>query len=203
MSTFVPVRIFNYGLAGFDRTHVVKINSLYDVPGVPWKNRALKTVLNDWHISGIASLISGAPQGVSYSSTNGADITGSPTDGPHVVVTGNPVLPKDQRTFSRFFDTSVFAPPAVGTSGNADRTLFRGPGINNFDLSLLKDFYVYERMHFQFRAEAYNAFNHTQYSAVNTGAQFNPAGQQTNKLFGQVTAARDPRIVQLGLRLYF
>ena len=203
VSTFIPVRIWNYGLSGFDRTHVVKVNWLYDVPGIPWQNRAVKTIMNDWHVSGIASFVSGAPTGVTYSTTNGADISGSPTEGTRVVVTGDPVLPKGQRTFYRFFNTSVFEPPAVGTTGDAATTLFRGPGINNFDLSLLKDFYVYERVHMQFRAEAYNAFNHTQFSAVNAAAQFNPAGQQVNKLFGQVTAARDPRIMQLGLRLYF
>ena len=203
VSTFIPVRIWNYGLAGFDRTHVVKVNWLYDVPGVRWNNRAVKTVLNDWHISGIASFVSGAPLGVSYTTTNSADISGSPTEGTRVVVTGNPVLPGGQRTFYHYFNTGVFAPPAVGTPGDAATTLFRGPGIDNFDLSLLKDFYIYERVHVQFRAEAYNAFNHTQFSAVNTAAQFNPSGQQVNKLLGQVTAARDPRIMQLGLRLYF
>jgi hypothetical protein len=203
VSTFIPVRVWNYGPAAFDRTHVVKVNWLYDVPGVRWKNRAVRTVLNDWHVTGIYSFVTGAPLGVSYSTTNSADISGSPTEGTRVVLTGNPVLPSGQRTFYQYFNTNAFAPPAPGTPGNAATTLFRGPGINNFDLSLLKDAYFYERMHFQFRAEAYNAFNHTQFSSVNTAAQFNPAGQQVNKLFGQITAARDPRIMQLGLRLYF
>ena len=141
--------------------------------------------------------------GISYSTTNAADISGSPTESTRVVIIGKVQLPKDQRTFYQFFNTSAVALPAVGTTGNAATTLFRGPGINNFDLSVLKDFYIYERLHLQFRAEAYNAFNHTQFSGVNTGAQFNPAGQQVNRLFGQITAARDPRIMQLGLRLYY
>ena len=54
---FVPVRVWNYGLAGFDRTNVVKVNCWYDVPGVKWNNRAIGTVLNDWHVTGIASFV--------------------------------------------------------------------------------------------------------------------------------------------------
>jgi hypothetical protein len=203
VSTFIPVRVWNYGLAGFDRTHVVKINWLYDVPGLKWNNRAAKTLVNGWHVSGIASFVSGAPLGVNYSLVTAADISGSPTESSRVVVTGNPVLPKDQRTFYRFFNTSVFLPPAPGTTGNAATTLFRGPGINNFDLSVFKDFQVHERAHFQFRAEAYNAFNHPQFSGVNTAARFDSTGKQVNTLFGQITSARDARIMQLGVRFYF
>ncbi|MBS1859502.1 MAG: carboxypeptidase regulatory-like domain-containing protein [Acidobacteria bacterium] len=203
VSTFIPVRVWNYGLAGFDHTHVVKVNWLYDLPGVAWKNRAAQAVLSGWHVSWIASFVSGAPMGVSYSLVSGADISGSATEGTRVVVTGNPVLGKGERTFYQFFNTSVFLPPAAGTTGNAATSLFRGPGINNFDLSLLKDVKVHERAHFQFRAEAYNALNHTQFSGVNTAARFDATGKQVNGLFGQVTAARDPRIMQLGLRFYF
>ena len=81
-------------------------------------------------------------------------------------------------------------------------TLFRAPGINNFDLLLVEGLGVHERVDIQFRAEAYNAFNHTQFMAVPRRSSI-PAGQQVNKLFGQVTAARDPRIMQLGLRCIF
>lgn len=55
----------------------------------------------------------------------------------------------------------------------------------------------------QFLAEFNNAFNHTQYQSVSSTAAFNAAGQQVNQLFGQVTAARAPRVIQLALRLTF
>ena len=55
----------------------------------------------------------------------------------------------------------------------------------------------------QLRAEFYNAFNHTQYSAVNTAARFDTAGNQTNAQFGQVTATRSPRVIQLALTFRF
>jgi hypothetical protein len=131
------------------------------------------------------------------------DITGSPTDGARIKVTGNPVLPKSQRTFSRNFRTEVFALPEIGTIGNAAKTLLRGPGINNWDVAVFKNIPVRESVRAQFRAEFYNAFNHTQFSAFDTTARFDPQGRQVNARFGEFTAARNPRQIQLALRLYF
>jgi hypothetical protein len=76
-------------------------------------------------------------------------------------------------------------------------------------MSLLKTFVaLHERLHFEFRAEAYNIFNHTQYSlaanTANTTAIFNPvSGAQTNALFGQITTAAAPRTMQFALRFLF
>jgi hypothetical protein len=64
--------------------------------------------------------------------------------------------------------------PAVGTLGNAAPNIFRGPGVENWDRSLIKNVTLYERLHFQFRAAAFNTFNHTQFTTVNTAANFNP-----------------------------
>ena len=203
VSTLVPVRVWNYGLASFDHTHVVKINWLWDLPKANLQNAVARAVVNNWQLSGIASFVSGAPLGVSYSTVAAVDTTGSPTDGARVVITGNPVLPKSGRTFNRYFDTSVFRLPAVGTIGNSAPTLFRGPGINNFDLALFKNFPIRDRARLQLRCDAYNAFNHTQFSAVNAAARFDATGAQVNTLFGQLTAARDARIMQLSARFSF
>jgi len=203
VSTLVPVRIWNYGLASFDRTHVLKINWLWDAPSTPWKRGAADRILNHWQISGIASFVSGAPLGVGFSTVTAVDITGSPTDGARIDVTGNPVLPKSERTFSRNFRTEVFRLPAVGTIGTSARTVIRGPGMNNWDIAVLKNIPVRERVRFQFRAEFYNAFNHTQFSALDTTARFDATGKQVNARFGEFTAARNPRQIQLSLRMYF
>ena len=94
--------------------------------------------------------------------------------------------------------------PAVGTFGNAARSVIRGPGINNWDMALVKNVPIRERLRLQLRWEAYNAFNHTQFSTINTSANFNPAnGQQINAQFGAFTAARDPRQMQIAARLTF
>lgn len=203
VSTLVPVRVWNYGLAGFDRTHVFKLNWLWDVPNRPWANPVLRRMLNDWQVSGIASLVSGAPMSVGFSTTTGIDITGSPTHGARIVVTGDPALPKGERTFDRFFRTDVFRLPEVGTIGNAAKTQFRGPGINTWDTAVYKNFPVKERLKIQFRWEMYNAFNHTQYAGVDAGARFDPRGNQVNARLGQITSARGARKMQLALRVSF
>lgn len=163
----------------------------------------LKGVFNNWQVSGIAGFISGAPMGVSLTTTTSVDITGSPTDTARVVVTGNPVLGKGERTFNRYFNTSVFQLPATGTVGNSAKTLFRGPGVNNWDLVTYKQFPIHEQTRIEFRWELYNVLNHTQFSNVDTTARFTPAGAQTNPTFGQLSAAANPRLMQFALRFYF
>jgi hypothetical protein len=78
------------------------------------------------------------------------------------------------------------------------RRFFSGPGINNFDLALLKDTRIRESMQLQFRAEAFNVFNHARFG--NPSGNFNNSGAGG---FGYVTSARDPRIMQLALKLLF
>jgi hypothetical protein len=147
--------------------------------------------------------VSGQPSGISYSTTDGADITGG-GDGSRIIVTGNPNLGFGDRSFAQWFDNTVFARPPKGSAGNAAKDVIRGPGVNNWDMALSKRFTLKsERRFVQFRAEAYNAFNHTQFAGVNTSASFNPAGQQVNALFGQVTSTRPPRVLQMSLRVNF
>ena len=92
--------------------------------------------------------------------------------------------------------------PAI-CQGNAPKDVFRGPGINNWDMSLFKNIPVTERWTAQLRVEAYNVFNHTQFTTVNTAAQFSATGAQTNALFGTYTAAANPRQLQIALRVMF
>ena len=203
ISALVPVRVWNYGMSGFDRTHVVKINWLYDVPSTPWKRGPAHWVLNQWQASGITSFMSGAPLGIGLTTVSAVDITGTPSQSARVVLTGNPVLPKGERTFYQNFRTDVFALPATGTYGNAARSVIRGPGINNFDIAVFKNFSVYEKLRLQFRTEMYNAFNHTQFDGLDTTTRFDNNGRQVNTRLGQFTSARDPRQIQFALRLYF
>jgi hypothetical protein len=223
VSTYVSRREFDYGLASYDRTHVLAINYQITLPNVGRRtgNALLKGILDDWQITGLTRFQSGSPLSIGTMGTgnleSSLDITGG-GDGWRPVMSGNPVLPKDQRTIDRYFDTTVFSPPGVGGKapttvagvmqllalGNTPSTFARGPGINNFNLSVFKNFKVREKVKAQFRAEAYNAFNHTQFSTVNTGAKWNyTTGAQTGTQFGQITAARDPRVMQFALRLSF
>ena len=203
ISSLVPVRVWNYGLSSFDRTHVVKINWLYDLPSTPWKRGIAHWALNNWEASGITSFVSGAPLAIGLTTVNAIDTTGTPSQGARVNVTGNPVLPKSERTFYQNFRTDVFALPAVGTFGASARSVIRGPGLNNFDIAIFKNFPIREKVRLQFRAEMYNAFNHTQFTGLDTTARFDNAGRQVNTRLGQFTSARDPRQIQFALRFSF
>lgn len=205
VADIVPIKIWNYGKSDFDRTHIVQINWLWDVPGATKlvKNKFVGAIGDHWQLSGIASFISGAPSGISLSTTNGLDIPGG-GDGVRPLVLSNPILPKGQRSILQYFNNSVFALPAIGTAGDAPRDVVRGPGTNNFDMTVFKNFPIHEKVTVQLRFEAFNAFNHTQFSGMNTTAQFNPAtGQQVNTAFGNLTSARTSRVGQASLRIRF
>jgi hypothetical protein len=205
ISTLINPTVWNYGKAGFDRTHVVKGNWMWDLPKASrvWKNGLTRSVLDNWQLSGIATFASGTPLGIGLGFVNAIDITGSPTDGARVVVLQNATIPRSERTFSRNFNTDAFAPPAVGSFGNAPKDVFRALEINNWDISLFKNIPLREKMRLQFRAEFYNMLNHTQYTGLDTATRFDAAGRQVNARFGEFTAAADPRHVQFALRLTF
>ena len=93
----------------------------------------------------------------------------------------------------------MFHVPAAGTLGDMSKTLLRGPGVNNFDIALFKNFALREWLRAQFRVEGYNAFNHTQFSTFDSTARFDANGNQVNGQFGQFTAAANPRQLQLAL----
>jgi hypothetical protein len=181
-------------------------NWVWDLPKASrgWNNLFSRSLLDNWQVSGIASFISGQPMNVGLATTNGENITGG-GDGAKVIVTGNAVLPKSQRTFGRFFNPNVFALPAVGTIGTAwNGSVFYGPGVNNWDISLNKKIPITEKAAAQLRFEFYNAFNHAQFSSVNSTAEFNPAtGAQVNSALGTLTGDRGPRIIQVALRINF
>ncbi|MGC4056003.1 MAG: hypothetical protein QM757_44920 [Paludibaculum sp.] len=128
----------------------------------------------------------------------------------------NPVLARGSRTVDQWFNTSVFSAPALAQQvtdmagvmqvlarGNTPATFARGPGIVNTDLALFKNILITEKVKAQLRFEGYNAFNHTQFSSVGTTAQWDQSGAQTIADFGKITGARDPRILQLAIRVSF
>jgi hypothetical protein len=181
------------------------MNYLWDLPKASsrWNNAVARTALDNWQLSGIVSVASGTPRDVGYSTVDGADITGG-GDGARIIVTGNAVLPKSERTFDTFFNTGVFARPARGDFGNAPKDIFRGPGLHNWDISLFKKFpFKNEARYVQFRWEFYNVFNQTQFNGVDNGARFDVQGNQVNAQFGRFTSSRTPRVMQGALNFTF
>jgi hypothetical protein len=196
---------WNYGKAGFDQTHVLVINYTWDVPKASklWNIQPVRQAFDNWQLSGITSFVSGSPLGITLTTSDGRDITGG-GDAARVVVTGKAELPFGSRSFSKWFNSSVIACPTIGYAGDAPKDVFRGPGFNNWDMSLVKKIPIRSESRFlQLRAEFYNAFNHTQFATVNNTARFDPSGNQINAQFGQVISTRPPRVGQVSLRLSF
>jgi len=205
---YFDLRYWNYGPQTMDRSQVLVFNYIYDIPklGARLNSKPLGWVVDNWKLSGITSFIAGSPYTPSFTLTDGAAtdiITGSQIAG-RIVVTGDPRLSKSEKSFYRTFDTSVFKRPAKGDWGNAGNGILRGPGVNNWDIALSKVIPLgAETRNLTFRGEFFNAWNHTQFSNVDSTARFNPAGAQTNALFGSYTATRPPRTIQFSLKLAF
>jgi hypothetical protein len=166
--------------------------------------KALRWVTDDWQISGMTTMQSGAPFTPGFGLLRSEEWTGS-TEGARPDVTGAGLLSSDERTFDRWFNTAAITMPAKGTFGTAGVNILRHPGVHNWDLSITKKIPLGgEERWLQFRTEMFNVWNHTQFSSVGTGATFdNATGRQTNTTFGVINGARDPRLIQLSLKLYF
>ena len=126
-----------------------------------------RALTNGWSISGITRFATGLP--VTIVETDDQSLTGTGFGGPITlpVDTPNIIGPLDitdpRKTGGRYFNPLAFGPSALGQEGDADRRFFHGPGINNWDMALLKDTHFTERFDLQFRAEFFNIFNHTQF----------------------------------------
>lgn len=190
------------GLSNFDVRHRLSVSYSYDFPF--GKGRAhlansgwVSSLLGGWQSFGIITLQSGRPFTVALlseidNSGTGRSILGfGANDRPNVV--GDPRL--GQRTTDRWFNTAAFAFSPRGTFGNAGRNILEGPGYQNVNVSLVKNTALSERFNLQFRAEAFNLFNHPNFNLPD-----NFLGSPT---FGRITSARDPRHIQFGLKLLF
>ncbi|MBL8217261.1 MAG: carboxypeptidase regulatory-like domain-containing protein [Bryobacterales bacterium] len=176
------------------------ISGIYELPFGKGKkfapgSRAADKVIGGWQLNVISTMQGGLPlviRGANNFLANRPNSTG--------------VSAKlDNPTPERWFDTSAFVNPPNFTFGNVSRTLpdVRGPGVVNFDVSAIKDTQIFERLKLQFRAEMFNIFNHTNYGNPGVGFSPGPDGRNQSATFGVITSARDPRIIQFGLRLVF
>ncbi len=169
-----------------DHRHIFNLTSVVRSPKFtsPWAQR----LAGNWQESTIFTMSSGTYSTVSVgtdnSRTGGADRPNVVGD-PHA---GNP-------TIDRWFDTSAFLVGAVGTFGNSGRSTNLGPGAWNVDVALSRSFPTAEHQRVDFRAEAFNLFNHTRLG--------NPVTAMNSPAYGKILSARDPRIMQLALKYVF
>jgi hypothetical protein len=206
VSPYFSPRQRNYGPLNFDRSHSLSLNYMYTLPrpGKTLGNPVLSIIADNWTISGVTTFISGAPFTPAFSTVANSDVTGS-SEAARITVVGNPRLEKSEKTFSRNFNTAAFVDTPLRSFGNAGVNILRGPGINNWDISVGKSFPIGlgEKRPLQFRAASFNTFNHTQFSRLDTTARFDAQSRQTNPSFGAFTGARPGRVIALDLRFRF
>lgn len=202
LPTYANERAYTYDYAGFDRRHVLNFNYVWNIPNgsTKWNSALGRALLDNWQVAGVTLFSTGGPAGITFTTTDAADILGGGDPG-RINVTGDPIV--GDPSFQRWFDPTVFARPARGDVGNATRQVIRLPGLQNWDVTLSKMLVGRVGRGLQFRTEFYNIFNINNWTAVDTVARFDAQGNQVNTRFGQVTAAADPRIIQLSLRLMF
>ena len=187
---------YDLGPSIFDRTHNFSANFIYSIPVLRnSSSRLMKATLGGWQVSGIISIESGLPVDILDGHTIANDVVGN-NNRPdltgkirytHQVVGPQKIVYIDSAAF-----TSV---ASAGTFGNLGHNALRGPGRDNWNLSLFKTFAFTETAGFQLRFESFNTFNHTQFQNVN-----NTFGQGT---FGQFTSAYPARLIQLAGKVYF
>jgi hypothetical protein len=187
----------------FDVRQRVIVSAVYDLPSIK-TDRWWGRFSGGWQIDGIFLVQNGFPFTVAQSGNRSGTSGGS--ERPQLVAGCNPRLSGSQQTRVRWFDTGCFVPSPLGQFGNAGRNILNQPGLNNFDLSLVKKtfFSADESRGIEFRAEFFNAFNHTQFGAPGwLGAGGIGSNVTTPATFGVITATKDPRQIQLALKLFF
>lgn len=183
----------DFGLLDLDRTHMLSFNYVWELPFYKSSKGLANSILGGWQLSGFTSFQSGLPLNVTQSGDVANFGGGTGPQRPDIV--GDPSQGRGQ-SLVRYFNVAAFRRVTrTGQIGTSPYNAARGPGVNNFDISLLKNIRPREGMKLQFGLEAFNAFNHSQFEAV--------GGDITSPTFGVVTSARDPRVVQARAKVSF
>jgi hypothetical protein len=185
------------GLSDFDHRHRLVTNFLYEIPFLKHSEGWIHTAFGEWQVGGIWTLQSGAPFTVNLSTdtANNGQPTAAPSQRPNLVCDPN----SGPKTPAEWFNISCFKAPAAFTYGNAGRDIVTGPGLDDFDATVQKEFPIRESMRLQFRLDVFDFFNHPNFNApVGAGRTFSTASS-----FGSITSAQDPRDMQFSLRLAF
>lgn len=181
------------GVSDFNVPNRFVLNYLWQLPSP--KKGLPKAILGGWTTTAIWTWQSGFPLNI----TSGGDYSYSlpevGNDQAQVVSVPHYTQGSLDQRLAEWFTTDAFTTPADNSFGNAGRNILIGPGTFNIDFAAHKDFTLGESLKLQYRAEFFNFFNHPQFN--------NPDTTVTDSTFGQITSARDPRIMQMALKLIF
>ncbi|MGB6684065.1 MAG: TonB-dependent receptor, partial [Candidatus Acidiferrum sp.] len=193
---------FSKALSAFDLKHNFVVSYSYQLP-VEKLFHATNRWTGGWELSGITRFSTGLP--VTLVNFGDNSLLGSEPNGINNFGVDEPNynggalnLNHNPRNGLSYFNTAQFSENALGAAGTAQRRFFYGPGMDNYDMALLKNVRLNESKSFQFRVEAFNAFNHAQF--------FGPQavdGNIDSSTFGQVISAAPPRLVQFGAKFFF
>jgi hypothetical protein len=200
----------SYATSNYDEKHVFEASAVYDLPFFTSPG-VLHSVLGGWQLSDITGFQTGTPFSITNNSTfadnagTGNSITSVQSYPDLVGSLHGPIAVKHPSGIQgpRLYNSDAFGPPTGLTYGTAGRNILRLPSRTNFDMGLFKSFTVHEEMHFEFRAEAFNVFNHTQWSAVNTNSCYSSQVDCSASPFLTVTGAHNARILQLAGKFVF
>ena len=176
-----------------DRTHVLTINYIYELPFFRRGRTLWANLLGNWQISGVATFRSGDPLSVVDSTDNAGVGSGSASQPWNLV--GNIAATGPSGVGLPWFNPAAFAKPPLGTFGNAGLDILRGPWFWNWDTALFKNFTIAERVSSELRFEAFDVLNHPVLS--------DPIVTPTSGSFGSITQKTDNRNLQLALKLRF
>ena len=201
--------------SNFDQRHILNLGYVYDLPFFTQKGWA-HTLLGGWELSGLTTFQTGTPFSLSDGLFN-AGVGNGTGAGSYLDIVGNPYSAPSVPTGIQgvvgplLFNPAAFAAPEGLTFGTSQRNVMKNPPRTNFDMGFFKRFEIREDKAFEFRAEGFNVFNHTQWSGVNTGtscfggSDFNAGAASclANNNFMRPGGAHNPRILQLGLKFLF
>ena len=191
------------GLSAFDMRHNFVASFHYDLPGIKSKGLLRAVAGKGWAVAGIARFTTGLP--VTLLNNNDTSLLGTIPNGINNNGVDTPEwsgeslhINTNPREGAPVFDASQFSLPALGTMGNARRRFFSGPGMENLDATLSREVHIGDDRTFEFRAEAFNVFNHAQFFGPST-----VEGNISSGTFGQGVSAMAPRLMQVAVRYKF
>jgi hypothetical protein len=210
VSPFFDPRQFNYGRLAYSRDQILTLTPNWRVPKA-WlpTNRLVRVPLQGWEVYLTAQFSTGQPYRPSLATTDGMNFTGTPSQGAQVQWVG-PGGCTDPNNCS--FAQQMARPALPRTAGAVEQPYWGNlgvnpvnrPGINNWDMRLVRRVNLFsEKRSLEIRGEAFNLFNHTQFSNIDTNARFDQTGKLANLLLGTPNAARRPRFISLGLKVNF
>jgi hypothetical protein len=179
------VKLF-YGPLDFDVRHVFVGTVIYDLPRLKGRSPLLVQPFGGWQISGVSHLQSGFHQAVTGAAS---PVTGRLAD----YVGGSTMLPNPGP--DGWYNKAAFATAPYNRPGTSGAGTVVGPGMQLYNLSLSKSFYVRERVSLRYRADFINAFNHANFQTPNV--------DRTSSNFGTISNVYAPRNIQMGLQLRF